>query len=76
MPSIIIPITVVNAPAFQEMLAQTELVEVLGEKPSQTAQGPVVLFTLDAGPGASINYFFLGKAWADALLERGGTENG
>ena len=71
MASIVVPITAENAPTFREMLAMTDLVDVLKEAHSTTAQGPIVLFTLDAGPGAGINYFFLGKAWADALLEKG-----
>ncbi|GAB3681570.1 hypothetical protein GCM10027594_35980 [Hymenobacter agri] len=74
MPSIVVPITAEHAPAFRELLQLTDLVDLVAETSRTTAQGPVVLFTLEAGPGAGINYFFLGKAWADALLVKGGVD--
>jgi xanthine dehydrogenase molybdopterin-binding subunit B len=67
MASIIVAIEKTQVPAFKEMLDSTDLVDIVREEPSSYQRTPTVHFTLDAGVGNAINYFYLGQAWSDAL---------
>ncbi|MCA8830557.1 hypothetical protein [Hymenobacter pini] len=61
-----------DVPAFREMLVSTELVEIVKEQSTTSKEGPLVLFTLDAGLGNAINYYYLGQAHAALLRQKGG----
>lgn len=64
-----------NCDAFEEILHNTELVDVEAISTVST-DSPCLIYTLDAGVGNSINYFYLGIAWGQRLLAEGGQTNG
>ncbi|MVN76917.1 hypothetical protein GO988_11335 [Hymenobacter sp. HMF4947] len=78
MGSIVVAIEKQDVPAFKELLETHDLVDVVREEGPITTRGaPVYHFTLDAGLGNSINYFYLGGAWASILeKQKGGRSSG
>jgi hypothetical protein len=48
---------------FKEVIDSTDLVDVLAEKEGTHTMRGSTIFTLDAGMGNSINYYYLGLAW-------------
>lgn len=71
MASICLPIAQEDVPAFKNVLATHDLVDLLEEKAPSHDNGPV-LFTLDAGLGNAIHYYYLGLVWSATLLQKGG----
>ncbi|MDO7876017.1 hypothetical protein Q5H93_14835 [Hymenobacter sp. ASUV-10] len=53
------------------MVATHHLVEIVKASTPARPEHPI-LFTLDAGIGNSINYYYLGQAWGAVLLAKGG----
>ena len=61
--------------AFKEMLDTHDLVDIIEIKVPAASSPHPVLFTVDAGVGNNVNYFYLGKAWGEILKAKGG-QNG
>lgn len=63
-----------DATLFRELLDSTDLADNQGESTHSTRTGSVVHFNLDVGIGNGINYFFLGLAWKQVLMEKEAAE--